>query len=141
MDLKECIDTLNARIEEYNQAIRNAERMAEITKEKAAFLLLPEGCVTVELVRNPHRWSRVLKRAVGEMVVNETPQEIIRLCEFCKVNAEDFKTESIKWLYIGSLRSPGMLEGELYAYPVAIRIIDYAHLLAHAGASPAILLG
>ena len=138
MDLLDSyLERLNRAVERHNAKVAEALDGEEITPDVARQWTLPEGCVTRELVKaGPQSWSKPLRRAVFPLVVTESPDEIVRMCEACPV-----QTPTIKYLRVGAKKSTGIKMGELRGLPVGIRLMDMAHLVAHSGAGKAVLLG
>ena len=135
--LTSMLERLNAAVDRHNARVDAELDLEELTEEEARAWRVPPGVVTKELaLAGPEKWSAALRRAVREVIVNEAPDEIIRLADLCPV-----QTKTIKYLRIGSKRSVGAQEGELKGFPVGIRLMDYAHLIAHANPSKVILLG
>lgn len=135
--LTPILQRLNAAIDRHNEKVAEEEEMGNLTADEATTWRVPQGCVTKEMVlAGPQRLSDALKRALREIIVNESPDEIIRLADLVPL-----QTQTIKLLRIGSKRSIGMKEGLLRGMPVGVRLMDFAHLVAHAGASKVVLLG
>lgn len=135
--LDELIEKLNAAVEAHNSRVSEAFDVGEITEQERDGLLVPDGSVTVEVVKQgPGRWSHSLRLAVHQIIGNYDPAEVVRMCD-----ASPVQTETIRHLKIGSKRSVGYQPGDMHGMPVGIRLMDMAHLVAQSDVGKAVLLG
>lgn len=134
--LDSLIERLNAAIERNNARLDRAIECGEVAPEDAPrFRVI--GTVTREAVRQgASAWPAAWRRALRSILAIEAPDEIIRMCDTATE-----KTEIIKHLRQGSLKAKGMKPGPMRGAPVAIRLLDMAHLVAHSDAGKAVLLG
>lgn len=120
MQLLDLLTLLNTEIDRYNADLAEAVEAGEVDADTAAVLKVQAGSATVAMVIAEDR-PEAFMRAVEACVSEERPQEIMRLAKSCHE-----PTATTKAIHRGCGNAKGM-------YPVLVRTIDLAHLMARAG--------